>query len=466
MKTFEYDIVVVGAGNAALCAAISAASKGSLKIAVLESSSKQWRGGNSQHTRNLRSMHNEPTDVLTDSYSEDEFFEDVFKVTKGQTNEEYARFVISRTPQAVEFAKKYGVRFQPSMRGTLHLGRTNAFFLGGGKSLVNAYFNSAKELGIDIYYEFEAQDLVFDGKTCKEVLVLNKKENEEVSFKAKAFVIASGGFESNLEWLEEAWGEKARNFIIRGTRFNQGKMLKSLQKNKAKIIGDPTQGHMVAIDARTPKYDGGIASRVDCVSLGIVVNKKAKRFYDEGEDFWPKRYAIWGRLVANEEDQIAYSITDSKVQQCYMPSLFPPIVCNSIDEIAQKMDLDINSLKNTVDEYNKAVVDGEFNHTIQDNCYTKGLTIDKTHWALRLDSPPFYCYPLRPGVTFTYMGVKVDKNARVYADDETLFDNLFAAGEIMAGNILTQGYVAGFGMSIGTVFGRLAGENAFDLIKG
>lgn len=467
MQNYDYDIVVIGGGNAALCAAISAASANrNLKIALLESSAKEWRGGNSQHTRNLRSMHNAPTDVLTDSYSEDEFFEDVFKVTKGQTNEEYARFVISHTPQAVEFAKKHGVRFQPSMRGTLHLGRTNAFFLGGGKALINAYFNTAKNLGIEIFYEFEALDLIFEENSCKEALVLDKKQDKEVKFKAKVFIIASGGFESNLEWLEEAWGEKARNFLIRGTRFNQGKMLKALQKNKAQIIGDPTQGHMVAIDARAPKYDGGIASRVDCVSLGIVVNKNAKRFYDEGEDFWPKRYAIWGRLVANQEGQIAYSITDSKVQSCYMPSLFPPIVANSIEELASKVELDEKILKQTIDEYNQSVVDGQFNHTIQDNCFTKGLEIEKTHWALRLDTPPFYCFPLRPGVTFTYMGVKVDKNARVYKNDGNLFDNLFAAGEIMAGNILTQGYVAGFGMSIGTVFGRLAGENAIKIMEG
>lgn len=463
---YDYDLVVIGGGNAALCSAIAAISEDrSLKVALLESSAKEWRGGNSQHTRNLRSMHNAPTDVLTDVYSEDEFFEDVFKVTKGQTNEEYARFVISRTPEAVEFAKKYGVRFQPSMRGTLHLGRTNAFFLGGGKSLVNAYFHSALKLGVDIFYEFEALDLLSEDGACKEVLVLDKKQGKEVKFRAKAFVIASGGFESNLAWLEEAWGEKAQNFIIRGTKFNQGKMLKALQKNKAKIIGDPTQGHMVAIDARTPKYDGGIASRVDCVSLGIVVNKNAQRFYDEGEDFWPKRYAIWGRLVANEEDQIAYSITDSKVQKCYMPSLFEPIVARSIEELAQKIGLDELALKQTIDEYNKAVVEGEFNHTIQDNCFTKGLKIEKTHWALKLDTPPFYCYPLRPGVTFTYMGVKVSKNAQIYQENGELFKNLFAAGEIMAGNILTQGYVAGFGMSIGTVFGRLAGQNALKVIK-
>lgn len=461
MDTKTFDIIVVGGGNAALCAAISAKEENrNLKVALLESSPQKWRGGNSQHTRNLRSMHDMPTDVLTDSYSEDEFFNDVFKVTKGQTNEEYARFVISHTPDAVEWAKSHGVRFQPSMRGTLHLGRTNAFFLGGGKSLVNAYFKYAQQIGIAIFYEHEAFDLEMHNSTCNAILVLDKTTNQQLKFLAKSFVIASGGFESNLEWLQEAWGESAKNFLVRGTRYNQGVMLKALAQKGAKIIGDPQQGHMVAIDARTPKYDGGIASRVDCVSLGIVVNCKGERFYDEGEDFWPKRYAIWGRLVAQQENQIAYSITDSKVLTKYMPSLFPPIKANSIQELAQKIGLDPQTLNNTIEEYNQKVVDGNFDHTIQDNCYTQGLKIEKTHWALRLDVAPFYCYPLRPGITFTYMGVKVNKEARIYQSNDSLYENLFAAGEIMAGNILSQGYVAGFGMSIGTVFGRLAGQNA------
>lgn len=467
MKEFDFDIVVVGGGNAALCAVISAKEQDkSLKIALLESSPQKWRGGNSQHTRNLRSMHDAPTDVLTQTYSEDEFFDDVFKVTKGQTNEEYARFVISRTPQAVEWAKKHGVRFQPSMRGTLHLGRTNAFFLGGGKSLVNAYFRSAENLGVQIFYEFEALNLHAKNGCCESITVLDKSTNTECKFKAKAFVIASGGFESNLAWLEEAWGESARNFIIRGTKFNQGKMLKALKNINAQIIGDATQGHMVAIDARTPKYDGGIASRVDCVSLGIVVNSKAQRFYDEGEDFWPKRYAIWGRLVAQQDGQIAYSITDSKVQHAYMPSLFPPIVASTIEELAQNIGLNSTNLKATIDEFNAKVIKGTFNHTIQDDCRTEGLEVEKTHWALKIDTPPFYCYPLRPGITFTYMGVKVGKDARIFGQNGKAFSNLFAAGEIMAGNILSQGYVAGFGMSIGSVFGKLAGENATRCIKG
>lgn len=459
METLNFDVVVVGGGNAALCAAITASEAGK-KVALLESSPKLWRGGNSQHTRNLRSMHDAPTDVLTGVYSEDEFFEDVYKVTKGQTNEEYARFVISHTPETVVWAKAHGVRFQPSMRGTLHLGRTNAFFLGGGKSLVNAYYHACERLGVKIFYEHEAIDLEVNETACKAVIVKDKVNNKELKFTAKAFIIASGGFESNLEWLEEAWGEKARNFLIRGTKFNQGKMLKAFQKIGAQIIGDPTQGHMVAIDARTPKYDGGIASRVDCVSLGIVVNKSAKRFYDEGEDFWPKRYAIWGRLVANQEDQIGYSITDEKVQKNYMPSLFKPIVKNTIEELADEVGLDAAQLKATIDEYNAAVVPGIFNHTIQDDCHTKGLEVEKTHWAQKIDTPPYYLYPLRPGVTFTYMGVKVDKTAKVQVANGGEFDNIFAAGEIIAGNILTQGYVAGFGMSIGSVFGRLAGNSA------
>ena len=150
------------------------------------------------------------------------------------------------------------------------------------------------------------------------------------SFARKSLVVASGGFESNLEWLEEAWGPAARNFIVRGTPYNKGKLLKLLMALGADTVGDATQCHCVAIDGRAPKFDGGIVTRLDCVPLGIVVNKHAERFYDEGEDLWPKRYAIWGRLVAQQEDQIAYSIIDSKVIGRFMPSVFPAIAAPTI----------------------------------------------------------------------------------------------------------------------------------------
>ncbi len=451
------DVLVIGGGNAALCAALSAREQNA-SVILVESASRAWRGGNSSHTRNFRCMHNAPTDVLVESYPEDEYFQDVFRVTGGETNEEMARYVIRETEACAPWMKKNGVRFQPSLGGTLHLGRTNAFFLGGGKALVNAYFKAAEKAGVQIMYETEAKKLNFVDNKCESVdLVSNGKP---LSISAKSVVIASGGFESNIEWLEEAWGPAARNFLIRGTRYNQGVMLRELMRNNACIIGDPTQGHAVAIDARAPKYDGGIVTRVDCVSLGIVVNKEGRRFYDEGEDFWPKRYAIWGRLVAQQPDQVAYCIIDSKAIGRFMPSVFKSISAPTIEALAESLNLPVATVKETVETYNNAVQPGTFDHSVLDGCRTQGLQPDKTNWATKIDTGPFYAYPLATGITFTYMGVKVTKQAQVIMDDQSLSQNVFAAGEIMAGNILSKGYVAGFGMAIGTVFGRIAGTEA------
>ena len=198
----------------------------------------------------------------------------------------------------------------------------------------------------------------------------------------------------------------------------------------------PTQCHAVAIDARAPKFDGGIVSRVDCVSLGIVVNRDAQRFYDEGEDFWPKRYAIWGRLVAQQPEQIAYSIIDSKAIGRFMPTVFPGESAQSIEELADKLGLSRSTLRATVDRFNGAVVPGVFDHAVLDDCMTERIAPAKTHWAQKIDTPPFFGYPLRPGITFTYLGVRVDERARIMMCDGQPSNNMFAAGEIMAGNVL------------------------------
>jgi tricarballylate dehydrogenase len=225
-------------------------------------------------------------------------------------------------------------------------------------------------------------------------------------------------------------------------------------------IGDPTQFHAVALDARSPKFDGGIVTRLDSVPFSIVVNRDGKRFYDEGEDVWPKRYAIWGRLIAQQPEQIAYSICDAKAYSAFMPSVFPAIKADSIGELAARLGLDPAVVLDTVAQYNAAVVPGPFDDRKLDGCRTEGLDPPKTHWARIIDKPPFYGYPLRPGITFTYLGVKVDEHARVMMQDGKPSANLFASGEIMAGNILGRGYLAGFGMTIGTVFGRIAGREA------
>lgn len=458
-----FDVLIVGGGNAALCAAISAARRNAkAKILVLESAPQAFRGGNSRHTRNLRYLHKSATSVLTGPYDEDEFWDDLLHVTGGQTNEELARFTLRESTDLGVWMETQGCRFQAPLRGTLNLSRTNAFFLGGGKALMNAYYHTAHKLGVHVAYDAQVQDLIIqDGRFSSAILSTNGSTNETTQeVRAKSVVIAAGGFEANIPWLKEYWGEAADNFIIRGTPYNTGRMLRVLLDSGAKPVGDPRQCHAVAIDARAPKFDGGIVTRLDCVPFGIVVNTHAKRFSDEGEDFWPKRYAIWGRIVAQQPNQIAYSIIDSQAMGKFMPSVFPPIEASSIEELATKLALDPAALADTVAGFNAATRPGTFDPSILDACATHDLTPPKSHWAIPLDTPPFYGYPLRPGITFTYLGVTVNEHAQVIMQNNQAASNIYAAGEVMAGNILGQGYMAGFGMTIGTVFGRIAGREA------
>ena len=453
----QHDVLVLGGGNAALCAALCAREAGA-SVLLLECAPFDFRGGNSRHTRNLRCMHDAPEDVLIERYREEEYWDDLWRVTGGRTDKALARLTIRDSARVRPWMRSHGVRFQPSLSGTLHLGRTNAFFLGGGKALVNAYYRSAETLGVDIRYETEVVGVEIERGRFVAALVRQGERTERIS--ARVVVAAAGGFESNLEWLREAWGPAADNFIIRGTPYNRGAVLRALLDGGAAQVGDPTQCHAVAIDARAPKFDGGIVTRVDCVSLGIVVNRYAQRFYDEGEDFWPKRYAIWGRLVAQQPEQIAYSIIDSKAIGRFMPTVFPGERADNVEELADKLNLDRAALRATVDGFNAAVRPGAFDHAVLDDCVTEGINPPKTHWAQKIDAPPFYGYPLRPGITFTYLGVRVDERARILMNDGSYSPNMLAAGEIMAGNVLGQGYVAGIGMTIGTVFGRIAGAEA------
>src|SRR5690349_7851846 len=328
---------------------------------------------------------------------------------------------------------------------------------------MNAYYDAAAALGVEVAYESEAVDLeIRDGRFVAATI---ERGGTRHRVQARALVAAAGGFESNLEWLREAWGPAAENIIVRGTPYNMGRVLKLLLAAGAKSVGDPAQGHCVAIDARAPRFDGGIVTRVDAVSLGIVVNREARRFYDEGEDFWPKRYAIWGKLVAAEPGQIAYAIIDAKSMGKFMPPVFPPVKARTLRELAQALALDPGAVEKTVGEFNAAVRPGTFDHTILDDCATEGLVPPKTHWARAIDTPPFYAYPLRPGLTFTYLGVRVDERARMALAGGGSCENVFAAGEIMAGNVLGEGYIAGIGMSIGTTFGRIAGAEAARLAR-
>jgi len=463
----EIDVLVAGAGNAAMCAAITAARAGA-RVLVVEAAPRAYRGGNTRHTRNMRLAHDEGNDILTGPYPVEEFLDDLRAVTGADSNPKLARLLLEESLDLWDWMQAQGVRFQPSLEGTLSLGRTNAFFLGGGRAMLNALHHTAEDLGVEVWYDAEVVGLDIDATSGEFTSATVRRTvpdgpggaatDHEIA--ARAFVAASGGFEANLEWLEESWGPPARNFLVRGTPYNRGGVLRLLGDAGVELIGDPRQCHAVAIDGRAPKFDGGIVTRLDCVPFGIVVNQHGERFHDEGEEFWPKRYAIWGRLVAMQPEQVGHVLIDAKSIDSFMPSVFPPERADSIEELAAIVGIDPARTRATVDAFNAACRPGTFDHTIHDDCRTEGIEPPKSHWARPLDQPPYYAYTLRCGITFTYLAVKVDEQTKLIMANGATSPNLLAAGEIMAGNVLDRGYLAGLGMTIGSVFGRIAGREA------
>ncbi len=451
---------MIGGGNAALCAAIAARRRGA-DVLLVERASREWRGGNSKYTRNLRCAHDGPDEVMPGRYEEDEFFDDLMQVTGPDTDQELARLCITGSAEAPRWLEQNGISWQPAMRGTLHLGRTNRFFLGGGKALVNTLSATAERLGVRILYETPALDFAISGDRC-EAVTLGAPDGEW-TLEPRAVVIASGGYEANIEWLEEHWGAGAQNYAIRGSRQNDGLPLRRMLEYGALARGNPKGFHAIAVDARGPQFEGGIVTRVDSVPFSVMVNEDADRFYDEGEELWPKRYATWGRLIAEQPNQRAWSVFDRRVIDRFMSTAFPPYRADSIAALAELCSLDPAALTATIAAYNASLNGGVYDPGRLDGLATVDMVPPKSNWALPIDQPPFYAYPLGPGITFTYLGLGVDPDARVRRAGKDSFQNVFAAGEIMAGNILRQGYLAGFGMTIGTVFGRIAGERSADV---
>lgn len=455
----RWDVIVVGGGNAALVSAMSAHDEGA-RVLVLERADEVFRGGNSRHTRNIRCVHNAADAYNTGAYTFDELWRDLCGVGTGPSDEQLAHLTVKESESAPAWMSAHGALWQPPLAGTLHLGRTNRFFLGGGKALVNSYYRELRRRGIPVVYEAKVEELVFDGDRCSSLVVDVAGVRQRLA--ASAVVCASGGFEANLEWLGRYWGDAVSNYHIRGPRFNDGLVLKQLLDHGAAVAGEERGFHSVAVDARSPRFDGGIATRIDSIPFGVVLNNRAERFYDEGEDIWPKRYAIWGRNLAIQPEQIGYSFWDSKVQGRFLPPMYGVHRAETIAGVASLLGLDQRAAEATIAAYNAGVpadATVRFDPAHLDGVATVGVTPVKSNWAQRLDTPPFYGIAMRPGITFTYMGVRVDDRARVQLEDGEL-GNVFAAGEIMSGNVLSSGYLAGFGMTIGTVWGRIAGREA------
>jgi tricarballylate dehydrogenase len=334
--------------------------------------------------------------------------------------------------------------------------KRTAFFLGGGKAMINALYATAAKLGVRIGYDSEVVALGFDDDRGCEADIDHGGSIERVA--ATTMVLCAGGHQANLDWLRESFGAAADGFMIRGTPYVTGSVLRLLLDAGVRPVGDPARCHMVAVDARGPKFDGGIVTRITAIPHGIVVDRDGRRFHDEGEDARKTHYARWGARIADCPGQIAYLIMDAKGLSRALPTALPPIRADTVAALATALGLDPAALQTTVRGFNAAIAAADDVPLIA-RC-TKGLTPPKSHAAVALTVPPFAAYPMRPGVTFTHFGAAVDEHMRVLRKDGRPASNVFAAGMIMAANVLGEGYLAGLGVTLSTVFGRLAGEEA------
>lgn len=447
------DVLVVGGGNAALCAALSARRAGA-SVLLLERAPKALRGGNARHSRNFRVVHEEPTPWVQGRYPADDYRADLRRVTDGAMDEALAGVLLRDSAGIIDWMSGHGVRFQTTDGGVLPYSRKTAFFLGGGKALVNALYASAERLGVAVLYDSDVRALHLDHPRSA---VTVRRQGIERVIQAGAVVVASGGFQANGDWLREQWGEAADRFIIRGTPHATGTVLKELLAQGAAPVGDPAHGHIVAVDGRSPRFDGGIVTRLDGVAHGIVVDQHGRRFHDEGADIGPTRFAAWGDRVARCPGGIAFSIFDAAIERRFRPSLFPAVRADSVGGLAERLGIPPAALESTIGAFNAAVRAGSPDPV---DGHTEGIVPPKTRLAAPIAVPPFGAYPMRAGVTSTNLGVRIDGKARVLTTDGQPFDGLFAAGVIMAPNILGRGYLAGIAMTIGAVFGRIAGREA------
>ncbi len=489
MSNKKYDVVVVGAGNAALCAAMAARENGA-SVLILEKAAEEEKGGNSYFTAGgFRFCHtgidDAATDVLTDlSDAEREqivlpvhdrgvFYDALMKVTHHQADEEMARILIDGSRPTMVWLREHGVRFIPMfgrqsflVDGKHHFyGGVNIEAVGGGAGLVEMELAHALKMGCEIRYSCGATELYQDDNRC--IIGLNVRTPrgyEDID--CDAVVLACGGFESNpamrAQYLGAGW-DLAR---VRGTRHNMGDGIRMAIEIGARPFGNWSGCHSVGWDISAPPYgDYEVLDNFQKHSYpwGIMVNLKGERFVDEGEDLRNHTYVKFGREIMKQPFRTAIQIFDQKtiplLRDEYRIKQVTKYTADSMAELAAQLEIDPDALTKTVDEFNAACQPGDFNPSILDGVTTKGLAVNKTNWALPIDEPPFEAFVTTTGVTFTFGGLKINNDGEVQDTTDRSIPGLYAAGELVGG-LFYENYPGGSGLMAGAVFGKLAGESA------
>lgn len=484
-----YDVIVVGGGNAAFCAALSAEENGA-KVIILERAPEAENGGNSRFTAgairfayrgvdDLREVMPDLTDEETartdfGSYTENQFFDDMFRLTRYRTDPVLCELLVKHSFDTMKWLRGKGVRFQPiygrqafKVNGQFKFwGGLTVEAWGGGPGLVDSETDIAKARGIEIRYGCRVLELIYDGTRVTGVRA--KQDGRVVEIQASAVVLATGGFQANPEmrasYLGPGW-ELAR---VRGTRFNTGDGIKSALAIGAAAYGNWSGCHAVGWDSNAPEFgdlDVGDGFQKHSYPFGIMVNANGRRFVDEGADFRNYTYAKYGRVILEQPGNFAWQVFDAKVihllRDEYRIKQVTRVAADTLEGLAAKLEgVDVPAFLAEIAGYNAAVRDEiPFNPNVKDGRGTSGLAVPKSNWANRLDEKPFQAFQVGCGITFTFGGLRINEQAQVLDVDIAPIEGLYAAGELVGG-IFYFNYPGGTGLMSGAVFGRIAGASA------
>ena len=484
----NYDVVVVGAGNAALTAALAAASEGA-KVAILEKAPEHLRGGNSYFTGGLfRFAYNgiedisellpaitsdEKENIDVGSYKESEFYSDVMRVTEGLSDPSLLQTLTSKSFPTMLWMKDQGVPWilAYGRQAFEHEGKQRFWggliveAVGGGKGLSDRLFELVERNEIEVFYQTSGTKLsVNQSGSVDGITVKSESGYEDIS--CKSVVLACGGFEANSEMRTRYLGPGWELAKVRGTQYNTGDGI-----NMALDIGAQSHGHWsgchaVAWDLNAPAHgDRNVADLFQKHSypFGLIVNVDGKRFVDEGADLRNYTYAKYGREILKQPQRVAFQLFDQKTKHLLRDEYFIPqmtmVEANTIEELAIGLDINPEELQKTIETYNESVQEGDFNPTALDGKHTKGIFPPKSKCAQEMDSPPYLGYAVTCGITFTFGGLKIDSNTQVQDNSDMPIPGLFAAGEL-TGGLFYNNYPGGSGLMSGAVFGKIAGENA------
>jgi tricarballylate dehydrogenase len=484
----EYDVIVVGAGNAALAASVSAREQGARRVVALEKAPPELRGGNTHYSGGLFRFAFDRADqlarlvpdaerhvpgFLTDvqPYPATHFWSDLSRVTEGRTDPELAEILIGRSYETVGWMVDQGIVMEPAVSlSGIKVGTTIRWSPGAvirarheGIGLSRMWFAAAEARGVEIRYATSAVRLGQDSRG-RVTGVTVRDGNGFSELQARAVVLGCGGFEANPEWRARYLGRPWDHAKVRGTRYNTGDGLRMAIDVAALPYGQWTGCHSTPIDATAPPYgDRSLTDKTNRLSYpyGVLVNIHGRRFVDEGEDFQLYTYAKLGGIILGQPSGIAYQIFDAKVRNLlegrYQTGT--PVAADTLKDLVETLPVNHTVCAQTLEDYNAAVEAGTFDPTVRDGLRTKALELAKSNWAQRLDTAPFVAYPVTGGITFTFGGVRVNDRAQVISTAWAPIPGLYACGEIVGG-LFHSNYPGGTGLMSGAVFGRLAGAHA------